>query len=92
MLLVHALSNSPLELRFIARHRDEQDLSIHAPHIATDGDPTTRGFTWQAWVECVENAFQTVSLTRSGPDFSRRSIFFLISEASVLFTSASALL
>ncbi len=76
----------------MARHLDEQGLPVHAPHLATYGDSTTRGFTWQDSVKCVENEFETVPLTKSGPDFSRRSIFFLMPGASVLVTPAGALL
>ena len=57
VLLLHGLSSSPLELRFVARRLHEQGLSVHAPHIATYGDPRDRGFTWQDWVECIENEF-----------------------------------
>ena len=60
VLLLHGLSSSPLELRFIARRLHEQGFSVHAPHIATYGDPRERGFNWQDWVECVEKEFETL--------------------------------
>ncbi len=60
VLLLHGLSSSPLEMRFVARRLHEMGFSVHVPHIRGYGNHRERNFHWQDWTASVEEEFATL--------------------------------
>lgn len=65
VLLIHGITGSPVEMKYIAKALHRQGYTVHAPLLAGHGVDTAalRRTTWQDWYESVVRAADALART-----------------------------
>jgi carboxylesterase len=69
IMLIHGLTGTPNEMRFLAKYLNKQGYSIACPRLANHGEPlgVLKKTTWQDCYQSVREAYLKIRESHSGP-------------------------
>jgi carboxylesterase len=69
VMLIHGLTGTPNEMRFLAKYLNKRGYSIACPRLANHGEPlgVLKKTTWQDCYQSVREAFLKIRTNHSGP-------------------------